>query len=87
MVVAGRLIHALRGLFTGVRGIGILRTSPLRFSEVRLTRILGSSLPASNPKQQQRYAVWGMCHTSQSWYAASQEQAEAQNRVPLKVGT
>jgi hypothetical protein len=44
MVVAGRLIHALRGLFTGVRGIGILRTSPLRFSEVRLTRILGSSL-------------------------------------------
>src|SRR5215212_11966455 len=26
-----------------------------------------------------------MCHTSQSWYAASQEQAEAQNRVPQKV--
>jgi hypothetical protein len=51
MVVAGQLIHALRGLFTGVRGIGILRTSPLRFSEVRLTRILGSSLRASNAKQ------------------------------------
>jgi hypothetical protein len=56
-------------------------------TELRLTEILGSSLPASNSKQQQRYAVWGMCHTSQSWYAASQEQAEAQNRVPLKVGT
>ena len=44
MVVAGQLIHALRGLFTGVRGIGILRTSPFghsanfavtEFSEVR----------------------------------------------------
>ena len=56
-------------------------------TELRLTEILGSSLPASNPKQQQRYAVWGMCHTSQSWYAASQEQTEAQNRVPQKVGT
>jgi hypothetical protein len=47
--------------------------------------VLRSSLRASNQKQQQRYAVWVMCQTLQSCYAASQqERAEAQNRVPQR---
>jgi hypothetical protein len=49
------------------------------FSEVRHT--------LATPKQQQRYAVWTMCHTLLSWYATFQEQAEAQNRAPQKGGT
>ena len=32
----------------------------MKQSELRLLGILGTSLPASNPKQQQRYAVWVM---------------------------
>src|SRR5215217_3847920 len=57
------------------------------FCELRVYGVLRSSLRASNPKQRQRYDVWGMCHTSQSWYGTSQERAEAWNRVSAKVGT
>ena len=60
---------------------GAMRYSPnvgeWGFSEVRYPQAT-----PSNPKQQQRYAVWAMCQNAQFWYGASQEQAEAQNRVP-----
>jgi hypothetical protein len=42
------------------------------FCELRLYGVLRSSLRASNPKLHQRYDIWGMCHASQSCYAASQ---------------
>ena len=41
--------------------------------EVRGRRFLRVSLPASNPKQQQRYAIWAMCQVALSWYGASQQ--------------
>jgi hypothetical protein len=56
MVVAGQLIHALRGLFTGVRGKRILRTSPfgdsrkfafIEFSEVD-QEFIGNSSPSAS---------------------------------------
>src|SRR5687768_12317978 len=59
-----------------------LRIGVMGPSELRNDGVLGSWLPASNPKQQQRYAVWAMCQNAQFWYGASQEQAEAKNRVP-----
>jgi len=48
------------------------------FSEVRY--------PQATPMQHQRYVVWGMCHTLQSCYATSQEQAEAQNPASRREG-
>src|SRR5215212_5033055 len=40
----------------------------LEFSELPLNGVLGSSLPASNHKQRQRYDVCGMCQNARSWY-------------------
>src|SRR5215208_7736307 len=61
----------------------------LEFSELPLNGVLGSSLPASNHKQRQRYDVCGMCQNARSWYSASQqeERSEAPKYAPQKVGT
>ena len=61
------------------------------FSEVGLPLygVLRSSPPASNTKQQQRYAVWAMCHTLQSCYATSQQSRQRPRTASRteKVGT
>src|SRR5215217_4656232 len=44
--------------------------SEVKFSEVRRHGVLRSSLRASNAKQQQRYAVWGMCPSLVRMYIA-----------------
>ena len=59
------------------------------FCELPLYGVLRSSPPASNTKQQQRYAVWAMCHTLQSCYATSQQSRQRPRTASRteKVGT
>src|SRR5215211_5008622 len=56
LIPVGRIVTASPGLV--VQGS----------TEVRRHGVLRSSLPASNSKQRQIYAVWGMCHNTQIWY-------------------
>ena len=67
----------------GVKGVTWHRSAatpahflPL-FTQRRGRSILRSPLHASNYKQRQRYAVWGMCQEARSWYGSSQQRAEA----------
>jgi hypothetical protein len=56
-------------------------------TELRPNGVLRSSQHVSNPKQRQRYDVWGMYQKAHSCYRASQQRSEALKYAPNNVGT